>query len=113
MVHPDHATHGSANAPHELFHCHDPLSVQVLLDSESHAAKVNDFFDIALPVGGIICTPFIGLLLDNLNVQLTLAVIVSLATVIGVLNSLPFVWAAYTTVCLFVLLRPLYYSAMS
>jgi len=44
---------------------------------------------------------------------MALAVIVALSTAIGVLNSVPFLWAAYWTVFLFVLLRPLYYSAMS
>jgi MFS family permease len=86
---------------------------EYMLHSESEAEKINNFFDIALPIGGVICTPFIGIFLDNLSVPVTLATIVSLITVIGVLNSLPFVWAAYATVCLFVILRPLYYSAMS
>lgn len=84
-----------------------------MLSSEVEAVRINDFFDIALPVGGVICTPFIGLFLDNLSVLFTLAVIIGLVTLIGILNSLPFLWAGYMTVCLFVLLRPLYYSAMS
>ncbi|KUJ19731.1 MFS transporter [Mollisia scopiformis] len=86
---------------------------EFMLDSESLAASINRFFDVALPVGGVVCTPFIGFFLDNLSVPMTLAVIVSLTTAIGVLNSLPILWAAYMTVCLFVVLRPLYYSAMS
>lgn len=86
---------------------------EYMLGSESRAMDVNDFFDIALPVGGVICTPFLGLLLDNSSVPQTLAFIVTLTTIIGVLNSLPFLWAAYLTVGLFVVLRPLYYSAMS
>ncbi|CZR59374.1 probable MFS transporter [Phialocephala subalpina] len=86
---------------------------EYMLDSEYLAASINHFFDVALPVGGVICTPFIGLFLDNLSVPTALLVIVTLTTIIGVLNSLPFVWAGYMTVCLFVLLRPLYYSAMS
>lgn len=86
---------------------------EYILDSKSQAVKANDFFDIALPVGGIFCTPLIGLLLDNLSVPAILAVIVGLTTMVGVLNALPFAWAAYATICLFVILRPLYYSAMS
>lgn len=86
---------------------------EYMLDSEFLAASINHFFDVALPVGGVICTPFIGLFLDNLSVPIALLIIVGLTTIIGVLNSLPFMWAAYTTVCLFVVLRPLYYSAMS
>lgn len=86
---------------------------EFILSSESLAASINRVFDVALPVGGIIWTPFIGLFLDNLSVPMVLAIIVALSTAIGVLNSLPFIWAGYMTVCLFVILRPLYYSAMS
>ncbi|KAL5349829.1 hypothetical protein ACLOAV_004863 [Pseudogymnoascus australis] len=84
-----------------------------MLDSESQAEDINHFFDIALPISGVICTPFIGLCLDNLSVPAVLCMVVGLISIIGVLNSLPFVWAAYSTVCLFVILRPFYYSAMS
>jgi MFS family permease len=86
---------------------------EYMLGSEALAEKVNHLFDVALPAGGVICTPFIGLFLDNLSVPMVLAVIVSLSTTIGVLNSIPTLWAAYLTVFLFVILRPLYYSAMS
>jgi len=86
---------------------------EYMLQSKAQAEKVNDFFDVALPVGGIICTPLIGLLLDNFSVPATLAVIVCLTTTIGLLNTVPSLWGAYSTVLLFVILRPLYYSAMS
>lgn len=85
---------------------------EYMLDDE-RGADINNFFDIALPVGGVISTPFIGLLLDHLSVPFTLAIIVFLTTLIGVLNSIPALWTGYSTVVLFVLLRPLYYSAMS
>ncbi|KAL4875472.1 major facilitator superfamily domain-containing protein [Aspergillus karnatakaensis] len=85
---------------------------EYMLDEES-GAEINNFFDIALPIGGVLSTPFIGLLLDHLSVPTTLAVIVLLTTLIGVLNSIPLLWTGYMTVILFVLLRPLYYSAMS
>jgi len=61
----------------------------------------------------VVSTPFIGLLLDKLSVPHTLAIIVSLITVTGFLNTVPRLWAGYVTVLLFVFLRPLYYSAMS
>ncbi|KNG89118.1 MFS transporter [Aspergillus nomiae NRRL 13137] len=86
---------------------------EFMLHSERQAGTINDFFDVALPVGGVLSTPFIGLLLDNLSVPATLAVIVLLTTTTGVLNSVPAVWTGYLTVILFVLLRPYYYSAMS
>ncbi|KAJ5156329.1 Major facilitator superfamily domain general substrate transporter [Penicillium capsulatum] len=84
-----------------------------MLGSSEQAERINNFFDLALPIGGVISTPFIGILLDRLSVPAMLGLIVLFTTVIGILNSIPAVWAGYLTVGLFVLLRPLYYSAMS
>lgn len=86
---------------------------EYMLGSVAQAEDINSVFDVALPVGGVISTPFIGLLLDRVSVPALLGIIVALTTLIGVLNSIPAVWAGYMTVFLFVLLRPLYYSAMS
>ena len=85
---------------------------QYLLDA--HWAKtVNHFFDVALPVGGIFSIPFIGLILDNTSTTFCLVVLVAFATAIGILGVLPYLWAAYGNVMLFVLYRPLYYTAVS
>ncbi len=84
-----------------------------MLDSRSKASRVNDFFDIALPIGGIATVPFIGLLLDNTSTAMVLGLLVFLGTTIGILGVLPFFWAAYSNVILFCIFRPLYYSAMS
>jgi hypothetical protein len=86
---------------------------EYMLGSIEKADRIGDFFDVALPVGGVLFTPAIGFLLDRLSVPAMLGLIVLFTTVIGVLNSIPAVWAGYITVLLFVLLRPLYYSAMS
>lgn len=86
---------------------------EFMLGSAAEADKIGAFFDIALPVGGVLFTPVIGFLLDRLSVPAMLGLIVLFTTVIGVLNSIPAIWAGYMTVILFVLLRPLYYSAMS
>ncbi|KAF1846295.1 MFS general substrate transporter [Cucurbitaria berberidis CBS 394.84] len=77
------------------------------------AVEINNFFDVALPVGGVISVPFIGLLLDNTSTTFTLAMLVSTATAIGVLGVIPETWAAYSNIALFVLYRPLYYTAVS
>ena len=77
------------------------------------AKTVNHFFDVALPVGGICSIPFIGLVLDSTSTTFCLGLLVVSATVIGVLGVLPFLWAAYANVVLFVLYRPLYYTAVS
>lgn len=86
---------------------------EYMLGSEPAARRINSFFDIALPVGGVVATPVIGLMLDNISTANMLALLVSLITAVGILGSLPFFFAAYGNVILFVLLRPLYYSAMS
>ena len=84
-----------------------------MLQSPVLATKVNDFFDLALPLGGLLTVPFIGVLLDNVSTAVVLALIVLMSTVIGVLGAIPTTWAAYSNICLFVIFRPLYYSAMS
>ncbi|KAK6084859.1 Protein FMP42-like protein 2 [Seiridium cupressi] len=84
-----------------------------MLGSEEHAEAINNFFDVALPIGGILATPFTGALLNHMSVATVLAVLTGYIAVIGVLNCLPFVWAGYATVISFVLFRPLYYSAVS
>ncbi|KAI1364954.1 amino acid transporter [Xylaria arbuscula] len=84
-----------------------------LLQSDEEAEAITKFFGIALPLGGILTTPFIGLLLNNLSVTSVIGVLTAMVAIIGVLNCLPFVAAGYATVVLFVIFRPLYYSAMS
>lgn len=84
-----------------------------MLDSAREATKVIEFFDVALPVGGVVTVPFIGLLLDNASTVSVLNLLVLLSTIIGILGAVPTRWAAYANVCLFCVFRPLYYSAMS
>lgn len=84
-----------------------------LLESATLATELNDFFDMALPIGGVLTVPFIGLLLDNLSTVVVLSLIVLLTTIIGILGAMPILFAAYAKICIFVLLRPFYYSAVS
>lgn len=84
-----------------------------LLGSEKEARRVNEFFDIALPVGGVLSIPFIGTILDGTSTPFALASLVTVATVIGVLGCLPYTWAAVANIVLFVLYRPFYYTAVS
>ncbi|KAL1849164.1 hypothetical protein Daus18300_013369 [Diaporthe australafricana] len=80
---------------------------------EELAAAVNSFFDVALPVAGVVTTPFIGVLLNEVPVWGTLGVLTVLIVVLGVLNVISALWAGYATVVAFVIFRPLYYSAVS
>lgn len=84
-----------------------------LLGSVDAAKEINAFFDVALPLGGVVAIPFIGLILDNTSTPFVLGLLVTIATVIGVLGVLPYTWAAYANVVLFVIYRPLYYTTVS
>jgi hypothetical protein len=84
-----------------------------LFHSWKEAETINNFFDAALPLGGVISVPFIGLLLDNTSTTFCLSILVTIATAIGVLGVIPEAWAAYAGICLFVVYRPLYYTAVS
>ncbi|KAF2469001.1 MFS general substrate transporter [Lindgomyces ingoldianus] len=79
----------------------------------SKAVEINNFFDVALPLGGVISVPFIGIILDNTSTPFCLGLLVMIATSIGILGVIPQTWAAYANVCLFVLYRPLYYTTVS
>jgi MFS family permease len=84
-----------------------------MLGSHADAVSVNNFFDVALPLGGVIAIPFIGLILDNSSTVLVLFVLVLNATLIGILGIIPRVWAAYANICVFVIYRPFYYTCVS
>jgi hypothetical protein len=84
-----------------------------MLHSVELATRVNEFFDWALPLGGVLSTPFLGALLDNVSTPGVLSIMVLIITIIGIVGSIPALWAGFVNVVLFCLLRPLYYSAMS
>ncbi|KAF2720858.1 MFS general substrate transporter [Polychaeton citri CBS 116435] len=84
-----------------------------LLHSYPLAVRVNQVFDVALPLGGVVAVPFIGLILDHTSTPFVLGLLVALATAIGVLGVIPAEGAAYANIALFVVYRPLYYTAVS
>lgn len=84
-----------------------------LLHSPDKAAQINKFFDVALPLGGVLSVPFIGYILDHSSTVLVLTLLVTLATAIGGLGLIPQAWAAYANISLFVVYRPFYYTSVS
>ena len=86
---------------------------EYLLGSVSKAVSVNEFFDIALPLGGLCAVPFVGILLDRTSTPTVILFLTSVAMATGVLNLLRDAWAAYANIILFVLYRPFYYTAIS
>lgn len=84
-----------------------------LLQSRDLAIQINSSFDIALPLGGVISIPFIGIVLDNTSTTFVLGLLVAIATSIGILGVLLYTWTAYADICLFVVYRPFNYTAVS
>lgn len=84
-----------------------------LYQSEEVATTINHFFDIALPMGGIIAIPFIGLILDNLTTLTVLGMLSVVSVVIGVCGLVSWIPATYAGIGLLVVYRPFYYTAVS
>lgn len=87
---------------------------EYLLHSYSKAVSVNEFFDVALPVGGVMAVPFIGLLLDRFSTLTILSILVTMAAAIGALGMVERSYAAAIAgIVGFVVYRPFYYTAVS
>lgn len=81
--------------------------------NEDVAISINHFFDLALPLGGLISIPFIGLLLDNLTTISILEILTGTSLVIGIMGLLSWLPATYLGIILLVVYRPFYYTAVS
>lgn len=84
-----------------------------LLHSVSKATNLNRFFDIALPLGGIISIPFVGIFLDYCSTVAVLTVLLLVSLVIGILGVIPNFYAGMLNVAIFVAYRPFFYTAIS
>lgn len=81
--------------------------------NESTAVHINKFFDVALPVGGVFSIPFIGLVLDNLSTLTTLNILLGVSLAIGFFGIVPEVIVQIAGICMLVIYRPFYYTAVS
>lgn len=86
---------------------------EFLLRDPAAAARINRFFDLALPLGGVVAIPAVGYLLDNTSLVLILSLMVVSATAVGILAVIPTATTAYATVIIFVVYRPFFYTAVS
>lgn len=85
-----------------------------LLGSYEKAVILNKFFDVALPLGGIMAIPFIGLVLDNFSTFTVLSILLTTSSAIGLFGLIPNSFlAAYMNVALLVVYRPFYYTTVS
>ncbi|ABN64988.2 predicted protein [Scheffersomyces stipitis CBS 6054] len=80
---------------------------------EEIATAINQFFDLALPLGGLIAIPFIGLILDNLTTLAVLYILTILSVFIGVMGFFSWLPATYAGIMALVVYRPFYYTAIS
>lgn len=84
-----------------------------LFESVALAESLTHFFDIALPLGGVISIPFVGLFLDHCSTTIVLAALLAVSLVIGVLGLLGSFIAGVINVSIFVAYRPFFYTAVS
>lgn len=84
-----------------------------LFHSIAKAERLNRFFDMALPLGGVLSIPFVGMFLDHFSTVVVLAALLGVSLVIGVLGFFGLYVTGVLNVCLFVVYRPFFYTAVS
>lgn len=87
---------------------------EFLLHSYEASVTVNNFFDVALPIGGALAIPFIGIFLDTFSMLTIISTLVVCTTSIGILGLIQDSYtAAYLSIFIFVAYRPFYYTVVS
>lgn len=84
-----------------------------LYNSIAKADKLNKYFDIMLPLGGVISVPFVGMLLDNFSTEFVLFTLMGSSIFLGVCGLLTQYIIGYINVSVFVVFRPLFYTVVS
>lgn len=84
-----------------------------LLHSVTQGNHLNKFFDISLPLGGIIGIPFVGIFLDYCSTVVVLTTLLIVSLVIGILGLIPNFYTGVLNVSMFVVYRPFFYTAIS
>lgn len=83
-----------------------------LLQSATSAEHLTKFFDIALPLGGVLSIPFVGMFLDYCSTVVVLNGLLAVSVVIGVLGLTTNYVLLFINVCIFVAYRPFFYTAI-
>lgn len=84
-----------------------------LLGSVKQGTMINRFFDVALPLGGIIAIPFVGVFLDYCSTVVVLTALLSVSVTLGVLGLAPSFYTGVLNICFFVAYRPFFYTTVS
>lgn len=77
------------------------------------ALHLNNIFDIALPLGGVVAIPFIGLILDNLKTVQVLVILLIVSLLIGIMGLVGSFVLNLIGILMLVVYRPFYYTAVS
>ncbi|KAH3686825.1 hypothetical protein WICPIJ_002192 [Wickerhamomyces pijperi] len=88
-------------------------SQEQYLVGDALAADLNGIFDIALPLGGVVAIPFIGILLDNFQTQTVMFILYLISIFIGLCGIVPHYFFNLVGILILVAYRPLYYTAIS
>ncbi|KAH3666865.1 hypothetical protein OGAPHI_003314 [Ogataea philodendri] len=85
-----------------------------LLGSYERSEKLNKIFDIALPLGGVVSIPVVGMILDNFSTSVVMFILLGVSIVIGVLGCIQnSFFAGLLNVLIFVCYRPFFYTSIS
>lgn len=85
-----------------------------LLGSAERANALNKIFDVALPLGGVVSIPFVGMLLDNVSTFNMMNGLLGVSVLIGVLGVMQNSWVSgVVNVLVFVCYRPFFYTSIS
>lgn len=85
-----------------------------LLGIPELANALNKIFDIALPLGGVVSIPFVGMLLDNFSTFNVMNGLLGVSVLIGVLGVIKDSWVSgVINVLIFVCYRPFFYTSIS
>ncbi|KAG0671835.1 hypothetical protein C6P40_003676 [Pichia californica] len=85
-----------------------------LLGSYDSANSLNKLFDIALPLGGVISIPFVGLFLDHFPTSIVLGALLGVSLIIGILGVIKNSFTSgVINVLIFVAYRPFFYTSIS
>ncbi|KAH3902814.1 Fmp42p SCDLUD_000405 [Saccharomycodes ludwigii] len=87
---------------------------EFLLGSYEEALRLNGIFDVALPLGGVIAIPFIGIILDHMATLSVLVLVTCISVIIGILGLIPHSFTANLIgILILVAYRPFYYTVVS
>lgn len=84
-----------------------------LLGSADNAEPLTRFFNLALPLGGILSIPLVGYYLDNYSTVTAFASLLVLSLFVGAIGLVGNFYFGLVNICFFVFNRPYFYTAIS